>query len=129
MPENVNLFYSIRDLLIAVCLTVPEDVHAIRRADLLNVAVHDYIAELFVQFNSAANTIGLLTGNQRRTGAAEGVKDDGVGHAGIPNGISQQRDRLHGGMVAVLLRLVELPDSSFLSARIPLVLAVFLPTV
>src|SRR5699024_11133016 len=132
-PSNrlprVSLFCSIRDLLIAVCLTVSQDAYAIRRADLLDVAVHDDIAELLVQLNGSADAVGLLTGNEGRTGAAEGVQHHRVCHTGVADGISQQRDRLHGGMVAVLLGFVELPDSGFLPARVPLVLAVFLPAV
>ena len=77
-PSNrlprVSLFCSIRDLLIAVCLTVSQDAHAIRRAGLLNVAVYDDIAELLIQFDGAADAVGLLTGNEGRAGTAERVK-------------------------------------------------------
>src|SRR5699024_8298067 len=105
------------DLLIAVCPAVPKDAHAIRRTDLLNVAVHDNIAELLIQLNGSADTVGLLTGNKGRTGAAEGVKHYRVCHAGVADGICQQGDWLHGGMVAVLLGLIKLPDGGFFPAR------------
>ena len=66
-PSNrlprVSLFCSIRDLLIAVCLTAPQDAHAIRSTDLFDVAVYDDVAELFIQFDGAADAVGLLTGN------------------------------------------------------------------
>src|SRR5699024_12212274 len=82
-PSNrlprVSLLCSIRDLLIAVCPAVPKDAHAIRRTDLLNVVVHDNIAELLIQLNGSADTHGLLTGHKRRTGAADGVKHYRVG--------------------------------------------------
>src|SRR5699024_6988761 len=90
-PSNrlpcAGLLWSIRDLLIAVCPAVPKDAHAIRRTDLLNVAVHDNIAELLIQLNGSADTVGLLTGNKGRTGAAEGVKHYRVCHAGVADGI------------------------------------------
>src|SRR5699024_5452194 len=109
-PSNrlprVSLFCSIRDLLIAVRSAIPEDCHTIRRADLLDVAVYDDVAELLVQLNGAADAIGLLTGNEGRAGTAEGVKYHRVCHTGVADGISQQWDWLHGGMIAVLLGLV-----------------------
>ena len=60
-------------------------------------------------YTSAADTVGLLTGNEGRAGAAEGIQHYRVCHTGVADGICQQWDRLHGGMVAVLLGLVELP--------------------
>src|SRR5699024_6866675 len=83
-PSNrlprVSLLCSIRDLLIAVCPAVPKDAHAIRSAGLLDVAVHDDVAELLIQFNGAADAVGPFTGNKGRTGTAEGVKHNRVCH-------------------------------------------------
>ena len=79
-------------------------------ADLLNVFADDDIAEFFVQFDGAADAVGLLTGNQRRAGPAEVVKHHGVCHRAVLNRIGQKRNGFHGRVVAVLLGLVELPD-------------------
>ena len=78
--------------------------------DLLNVAADDDIAEFLVQFDGAADAVGLLTGNQRRAGPAEVVKHHGVCHRAVLNRIGQKRNGFHGRVVAVLLELVELPD-------------------
>lgn len=103
--------------------------HTVRPTNLLDIPLHDYIAELFVQFHGVADAVGLLTGNKRRAGTAEGVKHHAVAHGRIHNGICQERDRFHGRMVAILLGLIKFPDGGFLPAGVPLMLAVFLPSV
>ena len=109
--------------------TVTLNGHTIRTADLLNVTLHDDVAELFIKLHGVADAVGLLTGNERRAGATEGVKHHAVAHRRIHDGIRQNRDRLHGRMVTIFLGLIEFPDGSFLPAGVPLVLTVFLPTV
>lgn len=108
---------------------IPQDADLLIRADLLDVSADNNIAELFVQFDGAADAVGLLTGNKRGAGPAEGVKYHTVCHRAVLNRIGQQRDGLHGGMVAVFLGFVELPDGGLFPPGVPLVLAFLLPTV
>ena len=127
LPRVSVLFRSIADLRILIGQSIPLDGNAIGGADLLDVPLDDHIAELLVQLNSAAGAIGLLTGDQRGAGAAEGVQHQCIAHAGVHNGVGQQRDRLHGGVVAVLLGFVEHPDGRLLPPSVPLVLTLLLP--
>ena len=103
--------------------------HTIRGADLFDVSLHDDVAELLVQLHGIADAIRLLTGNQCAAGTAEGVQNHSVAHGGVHDRICQKRNRLHGRVIAVLLGLVKLPYGGFLTARVPLVLAVFLPAI
>ena len=96
-------------------------------ADLLDVPLYDDITEFLVQLDGAADAVGLFTGDERGAGAAEGVKHHGVCHRTVPNGIGQKRKGLHGGVVAVFLGLVELPDGGLFAPGVPLVLAFLLP--
>ena len=93
------------------------DRHTFRGAYLFDVSLYDDVTELLVQLDGAADAVGLLTGNERGAGTAEGIKHYGVCHRAVLNGIGQKRDWLHGGMVAVLLGLVELPDSGLFAPR------------
>lgn len=105
------------------------DRHTFRGAYLFDVSLYDDVTELLVQLDGAADAVGLLTGNQRRAAAAEGVKHHGVCHRAVLDGIRQKRNGLHGGMVAVLLGLVKLPDGGLFAPGVPLVLAFLLPSV
>ena len=118
-----------RYLAILVFLAITQGTDLFIRADLLDVPLYDDIAELLVQFDGAADAVGLFTGDERGAGAAEGVKHDGIRHRAVLNGVRQKRNRLHGGMVTVFLGLVELPDGGLFAAGVPLVLAFLLPTV
>src|SRR5699024_3491574 len=80
------------NLVIAVGQTGPLEGYIVRFAHLLDVPLHDDIAELFVQFDGAADAVGLLTGDEGAAGTAERVQHDGVAHGGIENGIGQERD-------------------------------------
>lgn len=112
-----------------VFFSVTQNADLLIRADLLYVSADNDIAEFLVQFDGAADAVGLLTGNERGTGAAEGVKNHAVCHRTVLNGIGQKRNRLHGGMVAVFLGLVELPNGGLFAPGVPLVLAFLFPTV
>ena len=80
LPRVSVLFRSIADLRILIGQSIPLDGNAIGGADLLDVPLDDHIAELLVQLNSAAGAIGLLTGDQRGAGAAEGVQHQCIAH-------------------------------------------------
>ena len=123
------LFVMGRYLTKLVFFSVTQNTDLLICADLLYVSADNDITEFLVQFDGAADAVGLLTGNERRAGAAEGVKHNGVCHRTVLNGIGQKRDWLHGGMVAVLFGLVELPDGGLFAPRIPLMLAFLLPAV
>lgn len=112
-----------------VFFPVTQDADIFIRADLLDVSAHDDIAEFFVQFDGAADTVGLFTGDEGRAGTAEGVQHHRIAHGRIHNGVGQQRDGLHGGMVAILLGFIELPNGGFFPSCVPLVLAFLLPAV
>ena len=103
--------------------------HVFRGADLFDVSLYDDVAELLIQLHGIADTIRLLTGNQGAAGAAEGVQHHSIAHGGVHDRVRQKCNRLHGRVIAVLLGLVKLPDGGFLAARVPLVLAVFLPAI
>ncbi len=109
--------------------TAPQNTDLFICADLLDVPLYNDIAELLVQFDGTADAVGLLTGNKRGAGAAEGVEHHGVCHRAVLNGVRQKRNGLHGGMVAILLGLIELPDGGFFAPGVPLVLAFLLPAV
>ena len=53
--------------------TVTLHCRAFRGADLFNVSLYDDIVELLVQLDGAADAVGLLTGNERGAGTAEGI--------------------------------------------------------
>lgn len=115
------------DFLIAVGQTITDHSDTDRGADLFNVALHNHIAELFVQLNGVADAVCLLAGNQRGATATKRVKHQRVCHAGVHDRICQKWDRLHGRMVTVFLRLIKFPDGGFLAACVPLMLTGFLP--
>ena len=117
------------NFLVTVGQTITDHSDTGSGADLLNVAFYDNITELFVQLDGVADAVCLLAGNQRGATAAKRVKHQRVCHAGVHDGICKQRNRLHGRMVAILLRLVKFPDGCFLAARVPLVLSGFFPAV
>ena len=62
------------NFIVAIGQTITLHGNTVCAADLLDVPLHDYIAELFIQFYGVADAVGLFTGNERRTGATEGVK-------------------------------------------------------
>lgn len=135
-PEPSNRLPRVKVLFVMGCylakivfLAVTQNADLFIRADLFDVSADNDIAEFLVQFDGATDAVGLLTGNERRTGAAEGVKYHGVSHRAVLNGIGQKRDGFHGGVVAVFLGLVKLPDGGLFAPRIPLVLTFLLPTV
>ena len=105
------------------------DRHTFRGAYLFDVSLYDDVTELLIQLYGIADAIRLLTGNQGATRPAEGVNHHRVCHRAVLNWIGQKRNGLHGGVVTVLLGLVELPDGGLFSSGVPLVLAVFLPAV
>lgn len=80
-------------LAILVFLAVTQNADLFIRADLLDVPFYDDVAELLIQFDGIADAVGLLTGNERRTGAAEGVEHHGVCHRAVLNGIGKQRNQ------------------------------------
>ena len=57
---------SISDAHTGVSQTLTLHSNTVCTADLLDIPLHDYIAELFIQFHGVADAVGLLTGNQRR---------------------------------------------------------------
>lgn len=61
-----------------VFFSVPQNADLFIRADLFDISADNDITELFVQFDGAADAVSLLTGNQRRAAAAEGVEHHGV---------------------------------------------------
>ena len=87
LPRVNVLFVMGRYLAELVFLAVTQDADLFIRADLLDVPLYDDIAELLIQFDGAADTVGLLTGNECRAGAAEGVEHHGVCHRAVLNGI------------------------------------------
>lgn len=117
------------NFIISIGQPIPLDRYTIRAADLLDIPLHNNIAELFVQFDGAADAVSLFTGDQRAARTAEGVQYRSVAHAGVHNGIGQERDGFHGRMIAILLRLVELPDGGLFASGVPLVLAFLFPAI
>ena len=57
-------------------------------SNLLNVTLHNNITVLFIQLDGIANSIGLLTGNQRRARTSKRIKHDAIGKAGVHNGVA-----------------------------------------
>lgn len=94
------------------------------RTDLFDIPVDDYIAEFRVKFDRIAGAVGLLTGNERTARTAERIEGESVRHGGIHNRIAKKRYRLHRGMFAVLLALLEFPYRGLLAVGIPLMLAI-----
>ena len=73
--EQWDIFRIVPDhLFIAVGQAVPLEGYTVRFAHLLDVPLHNDIAELFVQFDGAADAVGLLTGDEGAAGTAEGVQ-------------------------------------------------------
>ena len=99
------------DFIISIGQSIPLNRDTIGATDLLDVPLHNDIAELLVQFDGAADAVSLFTGDQRAAGTAEGVQHDGVAHGRVHDGIGQERNGLHGGMVAVFLRLIKFPKA------------------
>ena len=85
LPRVKVLFVMGRYLTVLVFFFVTQHADLFLRADLLDVPLYDNIAELLIQFDGAADAVGLLTGNERRTGAAEGVKHHGICHRAVLN--------------------------------------------
>ena len=81
----------------------------------------DHIAILFVQFNHPALAAGLLTGNQRRTAAAEIVQDDLAPLGRVPDEIHQHFHRLHGRVYIIALGLVKAQQIALTAVGIPVV--------
>src|SRR5574344_1213748 len=106
LPRVRLFFCSILDLLIFEGLSVTDYGHIFVCADLLDVSVHDDVAELLIEFRRITHAPGLFAGDKRTAAAAEGVKHQSVGLRGVADGVSKQRNGLHRGMVAVLLGLV-----------------------
>ena len=82
----------------------------IRKISLSFPICSNHITVFLIQFYGVADTIGLLTGDKRTARAAERIEHDAVAHAGIEDWIGHERDRLHSGVIGVLLGLIELPD-------------------
>ena len=65
-------------LSVIVGQAVPLNRDTIRRANLFDVPFHNDIAELLVQFNGIANTVGLFAGDQRAARATKWVQNQAV---------------------------------------------------
>lgn len=115
------------NLSIGVSLSLTNNRNAITGANLFVIPIDNDITVFFIQFNGVADASGLFTGNQCGTTASERVEDDAVNHAGIHNGIRDERNGLHGWVVAIFLWLIKFPDGSLLAACIPLMFSGFLP--
>ena len=93
------------------------------------VSHHNDAGIAWVELHRAADAVRLFTGHERRSAAAEQIHDHAVGGGAVLDGIGQQRDGLHGGMVLAAPGLVKLPDRGLLAVGKPLVLAVGQPAV
>src|SRR5699024_7878595 len=78
-------------------LPITDDIHIVIMAGLMfDISLDDYINELWIKLNAPACPVGLLTCDQRRSGAQERVQHDGIGHGAVLDGITHQTDGLHG---------------------------------
>ena len=59
------------DFIIGIGQAITDDGDLCRGTDLLNVALDDDIAELFIQLDGMADTTGLFTGDKRAAGTRE----------------------------------------------------------
>mgnify|MGYP000208266068 CR=1 FL=1 len=59
------------DFIIGIGQAITDDGDLCRGTDLLNVALDDDIAELFIQLDGMADTAGLFTGDKRAAGTTK----------------------------------------------------------
>ena len=122
----------------------PNLLHQIGIGDLFSAALHknillgdaildgapeDHGGVFFIQLHHAADAIHVLARHHGRAGTAEGVDDHGVLLGRVPDGVTQQVERLAGRMVGVALRFGEVPDGRLLAVGVPRMLAVLQETV
>ena len=92
-------------------------------------SLHDDGCVLGVKLHCPTDAVGLFAGHEGGAAAAKQIHHHHIGRGTVLNGIGQQRDGLHGGMVGRLFRLIEIPDGGLLPIREPFVLAVGQPTI
>src|SRR5574344_1301445 len=97
--------------------------------DDLRPPLADHIAILGVEFHRPALAPGLLTGDERRAAAAEGVHNDIPLPRRVPTEIDKHLRRLHRRMDGLLLRLVEIHDRGLGAVGVPGMGTAVLPAV